>query len=199
MRRNPLLYSDQVEIEDTRTIESLAEPAEQKLSFIFYFIVLANLLLVALVLLIIWSLFSNSSNASFDQQLKAWTQQLFNPTEQVEVKAAKVPPPKTIEINIEQEKAAAKEKELIQLEEQRLEQEQAQKAKQDRLEALAVKLQEEKAKADAIQKQIDENQAVETTKEEPIVVPNAARDIPTQPENTTKTQLEKILETMQNQ
>lgn len=193
MRRNPLLYSDHSDTEDINTIE----PIEEKRSFIFYFIVLANSLLVILVLLIIWSLFSKTSDTSFDQQLKVWTQQVFNNTENsVDVKAA-IAPPKKVDTPAEQ--AITQEKALEELEIEKAEEALAIKAEQEKQERAVLQLKEEKEAA-LRQQAIDEAKNAEVTAlEEAKVVPNAAQNITEEPTNTTKTQLEQILETMQTQ
>ena len=193
MRRNPLLYSDHSDAEDINTIE----PIEEKRSFIFYFIVLANSLLVILVLLIIWSLFSKTSDTSFDQQLKVWTQQVFNNTENsVDIKAAIAPP---IKVDTPAEQAITQEKALEELEIEKAEKALAIKAEQEKQERAVLQLKEEKEAA-LRQQAIDEAKNAEVTAlEEAKVVPNAAQNITEEPTNTTKTQLEQILETMQTQ
>ena len=201
MRRDPLLYSDHNEVEDINTIE----PIEVKRSFMFYFIVLANTLLVVLVLLIIWSLFTKPAGTSFDQQLKTWTQQVFNSGDDIQPKpVTSLATPMAKQIKLETASKPAPE-------EIKPEEDLAIKAEKEKLEALAVKLKEEKDKADTIQQSINasnnsEVKTVITTKvivdetpKEPAVVSNAAKAPQVKPSTTTKTQLEQILETMQNQ
>ena len=195
MSRNPLLYSDQSEVEDINTIE----PIEEKRSFIFYFIVLANSLLVLLVLLIIWSLFSKTPNTSFDQQLKTWTQQVFSTEENIKVQPISAPIAPMVKIDTPTEQTAIQKKELAQLklEQERVEKELALKAEQAKRESLAITLKEEKA---ATQQATDEAKTIENSvSQEATIVPNAAKSIPEEPTNTAKTQLEQILEAMQNQ
>jgi len=190
--RNPLLYSDQSEVEDINTIE----PIEEKRSFIFYFIVLANSLLVLLVLLIIWSLFSKTPNTSFDQQLKTWTQQVFSTDENIKVQPISAPIAPVVRIDTPTEQTAIQKEELAQLklEQERIENERALKAEQ---ESLAITSKEEKA---ATQQSIDETKTLENSvSQEATIIPNAAKSIPEEPTNTAKTQLEQILEAMQNQ
>ncbi|PWQ98520.1 hypothetical protein [Leucothrix arctica] len=197
MRRDPLLYSDHSEVEDINTIE----PIEVKRSFMFYFIVLANTLLVVLVLLIIWSLFTKPADTSFDQQLKTWTQNVFSSGNDVAAKPAislTAPAVKQEDVEAINEAAA----EAVKHEEDL-----AVKAETEKLEALALKLKEEKVKAAAIQQSINEEAkaviptkvVVDETPKEQAVVPNAAKDTTEQPSTAAKTQLEQILETMQNQ
>ena len=195
MSRNPLLYSDQSEVEDINTIE----PIEEKRSFIFYFIVLANSLLVLLVLLIIWSLFSKTPNTSFDQQLKTWTQQVFSTDENIKVQPISAPIAPMVKIDTPTEQTAIQKKELTQLklEQERVEKELALKTEQAKRESLAITLKEEKA---ATQQATDEAKTIENSvSQEATIVPNAAKSIPEEPTNTAKTQLEQILEAMQNQ
>jgi hypothetical protein len=196
--RNPLLYSEQSEAEDTNTIE----PIEVKRSFIFYFIVLANSLLVVVVLLIIWSLFSKTPNTSFDQQVKAWSQQLFDTSESNQVQTVIAPSAPVVKVDTQEEQAAIQKKELeqLKLEKERIEKELALKAEQRKLELQALKLKEEKEKAAAILESPNKTNTVENnTTEEAAIIPNAAKSIAETPSDTAKTQLEQILETMQNQ
>jgi len=209
VRKNPLLYSDQKEIEDLSTIE----PIEEKRSFIFYLIVFANLILVIFVLLIIWLLLSKDPNTSFDQQLKSWTHQLFNTQEEINTKK-KVTSPTPVEKKTPV-KPKISEEEKVELEKARIDKERALEAEKAKLESLAIKLQEEKNKAAKIKQAADDtekkspldekpkieepDQAVSETTKEAAVVPNAAQNIQEQPKNTAKTQLEKILETMEAQ
>ena len=201
MRKNPLLYSDHSEVEETISVEQ----PEEKRSFLFYFIVFANSLLVLLVLVIIWTLFSKPTDTSFDQQLKTWTQQVFNSSDTIEVSPQA---PTEVEVTDLDPATEVSEKEQAQLE---LEKKIAIKAEQEKLEALALKLKQEKEQANAIQQSIDDAaQAaiIEESRtkpvaiaepEEPAIVPNAAKVIPEKQSNTAKTQLEQILETMSNQ
>lgn len=208
MRKNPLLYSDQKEIEDLSTIE----PIEEKRSFIFYLIVFANLILVIFVLLIIWLLLSKDPNTSFDQQLKSWTHQLFNTQEEINTKK-KVTSPTPVEKKTPV-KPKISEEERVELEKARIDKERALEAEKAKLESLAIKLQEEKNKAAKIKQAADDtekkslldekpktepDQAVSEITKEAAVFPNAAQNIQEQPKNTAKTQLEKILETMEAQ
>jgi len=205
VRRNPLLYSDQTEIEELNTIE----PIEKKRSFAFFFIVLANSILVLLVLLAIWLFLSKSPDTSFDQQLKIWTQQFFSQPNDDELKTAATPPKtQQASVNLELEE---KRLELERIEQENAQKEAILKAEQAKLEALATKLQEEKDNVETIQETVNKTNPTALTEEvdvkpiesnsveEAAIVPNAAKDIPDQPANTAQTQLEKILETMQTQ
>jgi hypothetical protein len=201
VRKNPLLYSDHSEVEETISVEQ----PEEKRSFLFYFIVFANSLLVLLVLVIIWTLFSKPTDTSFDQQLKTWTQQVFNSSDSIEVSPEA---PTQVVVTDLDPVTKVSEKEQAQLE---LEKKIAIKAEQEKLEALALKLQQEKEQANAIQQSIDDaaqaaiieesrNKPVAIAEpEEPAIVPNAAKVTPEKQSNTAKTQLEQILETMSNQ
>ena len=201
MRKNPLLYSDHSEVEETINVEQ----PEEKRSFLFYFIVFANSLLVILVLVIFWTLFSKPTDTSFDQQLKTWTQQVFNSSDSIEVSPEA---PTQVVVTDLDPVTKVSEKEQAQLE---LEKKIAIKAEQEKLEALALKLQQEKEQANAIQQSIDDAaQAaiIEESRNKPVaiaepdgpaIVPNAAKVTPEKQSNTAKTQLEQILETMSNQ
>ena len=76
MRRNPLLYSDHSEVEEPITYE---EAPKQKRSVLFYFIILANSLLVMFVLGIIWFLFLKSP----DLHIKELTEKFFGTSQTV--------------------------------------------------------------------------------------------------------------------
>lgn len=91
MRRNPLLYSDHGEVEEPEIFE---EP-KRKRSWLFYFIILTNLLLVFFVLGIIWVLFLKSPSL----HIKELTERFFGTTTyQVETKLSTTSTP-TIKIN----------------------------------------------------------------------------------------------------
>lgn len=207
MQKNPLLYSDHSEhdVEEINTIEPIVE----KRSILFYFIVLANTLLVVLVLAVIWVLFTKPSNTTFDEQLKAWTQQIFETPPPIQASKEVTTPPVAVA-----EESVDTQPEPLQanaVDNEREQEELALKVEQERLEALALELQAEKEKAEAIQQTVVElkpdttiievvtDTAQNTHQEEPAVVPNAAQSIPDQPNNQAKTQLEMILETMQTQ
>lgn len=165
MRRNPLLYSNPSEIEQVPAPAATPqkEPAG-KSSFFFYFIILANSLLVLFVLGFIWFLFLKSP----DLQIKEFSSRLFGtgtPTEQVEQTI--VAPEIETEILItpsQQEKDEIQQTKLKQMREK-----EELVAERSRLEKIKADLKIEKKRANEAQQAINslksQKEAVDDTKQ----------------------------------
>lgn len=210
MRKNPLLYSDHAEPQET--FEPTPLPEEPR-SFFFYIIILANSLLVLFVLGVIWFLFLKSP----DLELKSLTDRFLGGSEQPTMiiepssstnTAADTPTSKQTQDEIQQAR----------LKQMREQEELA--AERDRLERLQQQLESEKQRADALQNALpidsgEDEEPVPTStititsetatqaepEDEPTIIPNAAREIPPEPVHTndTKSQMDEILERLKRE
>lgn len=210
MRKNPLLYSDHAEPQETFEPNPLPEESR---SFFFYIIILANSLLVLFVLGVIWFLFLKSP----DLELKSLTDRFLGGSEQPTMiiepsssanTAADTSPSKQTQDEIQQAR----------LKQMREQEELA--AERDRLERLQQQLESEKQRADALQNALpidsgEDEEPVPTStititsetatqtepEDEPTIIPNAAREIPPEPVHTndTKSQMDEILERLKRE
>ena len=147
MRRNPLLYSDQSEIDGP--IAHHEEPPKQKRSLFFFFIILANSLLVLFVLGIIWFLFLKSP----DLHIKELTEKFFGTPTAQSLTETKVPPTPTATMNsntnVSNVAPAPTRQEQEEIQQTRLKQMRAQEdlaVERRRLEKINIKLEAEKVK-----------------------------------------------------
>ena len=147
MRRNPLLYSDHG---DTEGPEEIQEPQKTKRSLFFYFIILANSLLVVFVLGIIWFLFLKSP----DLHIKELSQRFLGtePAQTIPVSSEAVQP-STVQSNFtSNEDDTAKiptRQEQEEIQQMRLKQMREQEelvAERQRLEKIRAELEAEQAK-----------------------------------------------------
>lgn len=205
MRKNPLLYSDHAEPQET--FEATPLPEEPR-SFFFYIIILANSLLVLFVLGVIWFLFLKSP----DLELKSLTDRFLGGSEQPTM-VIESPSNSGTETNAASSKQAQDEIQQARLKQMREQEELA--AERNRLEQLRQELEAEKQRADSLQgalpvisskaEETVETSTITITSEtkidsapeaEPTIVPNAAREIPPVPIDTNdmKSQMDIIIE-----
>lgn len=208
VRKNPLLYSDHSEIEESATI--IEEPNQNR-SVLFYFIILANSLLVVFVLGVIWFLFLKSP----DIQIQNLTDRFFGTNSSTQAESTPV-----IDKTADKSSALQDQEETQQT---RLKQMRAQKelaAESQRLEKLRVTLESEKKTAEAAtqakipSKSPEVTQQVQTgalqnkpsqvlsdstTNKEPAIVPNAASETKIPQSNSTSSQVDQIMETLKKQ
>jgi len=160
VRRNPLLYSDPSEIEEIPK-SSPATPikeAKGKSSFFFYFIIIANSLLVLFVLGFIWFLFLKSP----DIQIKEISNRLFGtgkPTEQAQQNI--VAPEIQTEVVISPTQQEKDETQQAKLKQMREKEEMA--AERTRLEKVRAEIEQEKLRAAEAQQAINSMQQQEIT------------------------------------
>ena len=227
MRRNPLLYSDHHETEDTPQsfVTENREPPPRESSFFFYLIILANSLLVLFVLGFIWFLFLKSP----DLQIKELSNRFFgtnHPTTELEQPTFVVPDIKT-EIVITPSQQEKDETQQAKLKQMREKEELA--AERTRIEEMKAEIELEKMRAKEAQQAITSLQEKEEsananmqgkatppveviTPAEPIVaepkdmpisveqtiVENAAAE-PAEKTNSTQSQVDLIMETLKQQ
>lgn len=208
MRKNPLLYSDHGEIEESAAV--IEEPKQSR-SLLFYFIILANSLLVVFVLGVIWFLFLKSP----DIHIQNLTDRFFGASS---ISTQKIAEPTPATEKTSDESSAIQGQEETQ--QTRLKQMRAQKelaAESQRLERLRVTLEAEKkaaAQAKARSKPSEVTNQTQTspladktspvlpkstTMKEPAIVPNAASETKPLQTNSTSSQVDKIMETLKNQ
>ena len=227
MRRNPLLYSDAGEADEApdSTTPKQKGGAPRESSFLFYFIILANSLLVLFVLGFIWFLFLKSP----DLQIKEISNRMFGTAAPTEQATQPVIAPKVeAEVVITPSQQEKDEIQQAQLKQMREKEELA--AERVRLEAMKVEIEKEKLRASEAQQvivdlkkqeesatvesktptvspttEIDPAETISTTDqiipEEPgeqEIIPNADKE-PVLNSNTTSSQVDLIMETLKNQ
>ena len=156
MRRNPLLYSDQSEIDGP--IAHHEEPPKQKRSLFFFFIILANSLLVLFVLGIIWFLFLKSP----DLHIKELTEKFFGTPTTQSLTETKVPPTPTATMNsntnVSNVTPAPTRQEQEEIQQTRLKQMRAQEdlaIERQRLEKINIKLEADKIKSEKVKQALE--------------------------------------------
>lgn len=214
MRRNPLLYSDPSEAEDAPKHHE----STQESSFLFYFIITANSLLVLFVLGFIWFLFLKSP----DLQLKELSNRLFGTNLTIEQVQQLVPTPEIKpEVIITPSQQEKDETQQAKLKQMREKEELA--AERTRLEAMKSEIEKERIRANEAKQAIENLQPLPKTAvalkpaipatlpsdapaakvstielEEPAVVPNAATE-PVTKTNSTSSQVDLIMEVLKDQ
>lgn len=216
MRKNPLLYSDQNKPQDVYEPEPIQEEPR---SFFFYIIILANSLLVLFVLGVIWFLFLKSP----DLELKTLTERFFGSSEQptivIESPSTAAPVDQSDPKPSKQEQDEVQQARLKQMREQ-----EELAAERTRLEQLKQQLEAEKQRTNTLQSALplgDGNADTATesttititpetkpviqpeinTSDEPVVIPDAAREIPPEPVHSddTNSQVDEIMEMLRQQ
>ena len=165
MRRNPLLYSDHNEAEDTPKsfVTEQRETPPRESSFLFYFIILANSLLVLFVLGFIWFLFLKSP----DLQIKELSNRLFGNSSPTDLaQPSLVAPEIKTEIVITPSQQEKDETQQAKLKQMREKEELA--LERTRIEAMQAEIELEKTRAKETQQAISNLQ----TTEEPSIVIN---------------------------
>ena len=159
MRRNPLLYSDPSDIEETpQPAPATAKEPSGKTSFFFYFIILANSLLVVFVLGFIWFLFLKSP----DLQIKEISNRIFGINTPIEQAQQPIVAPKIqTEVIIspsQQEKDEIQQAKLKQMRER-----EDLAVERARLEEIKAEIEQEKSRAKEAQQAINDLQKQEKT------------------------------------
>lgn len=180
MVRNPLLYSDPSEIEELPSAPQ--QEVQKKSSFLFYFIILANSLLVLFVLGFIWFLFLKSP----DIQIKEISDRLFGTSKIIEQAPQSTATPKTPAKAAPDTTQQEKDKiQRIKLKQMREKEELA--AERLRLEKIKSELEKEQALASDAQKAIDSlAESNNTMNQEPAVETPSTQD--TDDDQTIKAQ-----------
>lgn len=226
MRRNPLLYSDHGDIDEPLTPEA---SSKKERSWLFYFIILANFLLVLFVLGIIWFLFLKSP----DLHIKELTERFFG-TQTTTLGTNTTAPEGQKKAQTTQSMTQQQQDEIQQTRLRQMREQEEQDAERQRLEKIRVELEAERAKADTTKKRLEdkapadkittsvtpaqtapkepseapqkaavssEQAATPEAETTPAIVPNAATETP-QPDNNTNTvntQVDQIMETLKQQ
>ena len=184
MRRNPLLYSNPSEIEEIpKPAPSPVNESSGKSSLFFYFIILANSLLVFFVLGFIWFLFLKSP----DLQIKEISDRLFGtgaPTEQAQqtIVAPEIKP-EIIISPTQQEKDETQQAKLKQMRER-----EELAAERARLEEIRAEINEEKKRAKEAQ------QAINSMQQQNKVSANTSEEAEQQAVEIEQTQVEDLTE-----
>jgi len=183
VRRNPLLYSDPSEIEEIPkyTPATPIKEAKGKSSFFFYFIIIANSLLVLFVLGFIWFLFLKSP----DIQIKEISNRLFGtgkPTEQAQQNIAA--PEIQTELVISPTQQEKDETQQAKLKQMREKEEMA--AERTRLEKVRAEIEQEKLRAAEAQ------QAINSMQQQEIKPSAAEEDLAEQAVEIEQTEVENL-------
>ena len=174
MRRNPLLYSDPSEIEETDLNQnSQPQASKPESSLLFYFIIFANSLLVLFVLGFIWFLFFKSP----DLQLRELSNRYLGTSLAIETATEPeiITPQITPEIVITPTQQEKDEVQQAQLKQMREKEEQELAAERAKLEAIKAELEKEKARANEAQEALKSLKAAtpESQAQDPIASPSS--------------------------